>query len=38
MAQKVAMIIKLLKPFLVGYTGKCGDIIEIRTNMGEWAT
>ena len=38
MTQKVAMAIRLHKQFLEGYKDKCGDTIEVRTNLGEFAT
>ena len=38
MTQRVAMAVELLKEFLEAYGGRCGDIIEIRTNLGEFAT
>ena len=38
MAQVVAMAIKLLKKLLEDYGGNCGEVIEIRTNVGEFAT
>ena len=31
------MAIKLLKKLLEDYGSKCGDVIEIRTNVGEFA-
>ena len=38
MTQRVAMAVELLKEFLEAYGGRCGDIIEVRTNLGEFAT
>ena len=38
MAQVVAMSIKLLRKFLGDYVERCGNIVEIRTNVGEFAT
>ena len=38
MAQRVAIAVELLKEFLEAYWGRCGDIIEVRTYRGEFAT
>ena len=34
--QVLAMAIKLLKPFLDKYVERCGEVVEIRTNVGEF--
>ena len=36
MAQVVAMAIRLLKKFLKEYVDRCGEVIEIRSNVGEF--
>ena len=38
MAQVMATSIKLLREFLGDYVERCGDVVEIRTNIGEFAT
>ena len=38
MARVVAMAIKLLKGFLEKYLERCGEVVEVLTNVGEFVT